>query len=65
MHQGRPDQDTARTPSEHDAPATLSHSDPSPDSSTGPPIWLIIIGVLVLAAFVLLHATGVLGPGMH
>ncbi len=44
----------------------LSESDPEPKRSTGrPPIWLIIIGVLLVCGLVALHLAGVFGPGSH
>jgi hypothetical protein len=46
-------------------PARLSQSDPEPDNSGRPPLLLVIGIVLLVAAFVVLHLTGVLGPGSH
>jgi hypothetical protein len=64
-----------RTPSKHDHPGTppdhtgppqLSRGDPTPGASRGrPPVVLMIVIALVLAGFVVLHLTGVMGPGMH
>jgi len=42
---------------------------PERGSSTGPPLWvtvvLVVIGALVLLSLVLLHLSGGLGPGLH
>ena len=50
---------------EHDTPGPLSEHDPSPDALAGrrPPVLLIIVVVLVVTGFVVLHLTGVVGPG--
>jgi hypothetical protein len=51
---------------EEPAPGLLSQSDPGPGPRTGrPPIWLILIVVLLLAAMIVLHLTGAVGPGSH
>ncbi len=53
-------------PIERTKPGLLSHSDPEPDASTGrPPLWLVVVIVLLVTGFVVLHLTGVLGPGAH
>jgi hypothetical protein len=58
MHQAPPD---------HDKPRPLSEHDPQPDDATGRrvPVLLIIIVVLAVTGFVVLHLTGVVGPGSH
>ncbi len=68
MHQAPSDHDpAARTESERDRTRLLSHSDPPPDAATSnrPPLLLIIIVVLLVTGFVVLHLTGVVGPGSH
>jgi hypothetical protein len=50
---------------ERERPGRLSESDPEPDNSGRPPVLLVIGIVLLVAAFVVLHLTGVLGPGSH
>ena len=51
---------------EQPTPGVLSQSDPEPARTTGrPPIWLMIIVVLLLAGVIVLHLTGVVGPGSH
>jgi len=54
-------------PAEHDTPGPLSEHDPPPDGAAGgrPPVLLIIVVVLVVTSFVVLHLTGVVGPGSH
>lgn len=34
-------------------------------SSDRPPIWLVVVVILLVAGFVALHLTGVVGPGSH
>lgn len=52
--------------SEQPTSGPLSRSDPEPPRTTGrPPIWLIIIAMLLLAAVIVLHVTGAVGPGSH
>lgn len=67
MHQASPEHDPPGAPSEHAKPGMLSHSDPPPDAATRnrPPIVLIIVVVLLVTGFVVLHLTGVVGPGTH
>lgn len=56
----------ARSPVEPGTPGLLSQSDPEPEASTGrPPLWLVVMIVLLVTGFVVLHLTGVLGPGSH
>ena len=52
---------------EHPRPGALSEHDPPTDSATTrrPPLLLGIVVVLVVTVFVLLHLTGVFGPGSH
>lgn len=75
MHQARqepherahPENDRS-SPARQQQPNTglLSHDDPPPNTSAGrPPIWLIAILVLLVIGFVVLHLTGVVGPGTH
>jgi hypothetical protein len=75
MHEA-PDRSETPTPVEgaraspeqrgHPGQGLLSQSDPEPERSAGrPPIWLIIIFVALVGGFVVLHLTGVFGPGSH
>jgi hypothetical protein len=52
---------------EHRRPGALSEHDPPNDSATArrPPLLLVIIVVAVVTGLVVLHLTGVLGPGSH
>ncbi len=53
-------------PLEPGTPGILSHSDPEPVASAGrPPLWLVVVVVLLVTGFVVLHLTGVFGPGAH
>jgi hypothetical protein len=74
MHQPPHRHDPSPQPSGHQGgqqqeeatPGLLSQSDPDPGPRTGrPPIWLIVIVVLILAAMIVLHLTGAVGPGSH
>ena len=75
MHEASNRPDHRRTPSGHQGehepwdqptPGLLSQSDPESAHATGrPPIWLMIIVVLLLAGVIVLHLTGVVGPGSH
>ena len=67
MPQTQPDHDPTNPPSEHEHPRLLSQSDPPPDApaSHRSQILLIIIVVLLVTGIVILHLTGVLGPGSH
>ena len=58
---------TDRAATEHPRPGALSEHDTPTDSATTrrPPLLLVIIVVLIVTAFVVLHLTGVLGPGSH
>jgi hypothetical protein len=62
-----PQSATDRTVPEHPRPGVLSKHDPPTDSATTrrPPLLLVIIVVLVVTALVVLHLTGVFGPGSH
>jgi hypothetical protein len=42
---------------------TLSENDPEPSGRSGPPVWLVTAIVLAIVAVVVLHLTGVIGPG--
>lgn len=54
------------SPSEPGKPRPLSHSDPEPEAATGRvPLWLGVVIVLLVTGFVVLHLTGVFGPGAH
>ena len=55
------------TTPENRRPGTLSEHDPPTDSATArrSPLLLAIIVVVVVTAVVVLHLTGVLGPGSH
>jgi hypothetical protein len=52
---------------EHGAPGALSEHDPPTGSAstTRPPLLIVIVVVLLVTAVVVLHVTGVLGPGSH
>ncbi len=55
-----------KPPVEPGTPGLLSHSDPEPEASAGRvPVWLVVVMVLLVAGFVVLHLTGVFGPGAH
>lgn len=60
--------DTPRSPKQGEppGPSRLSQSDPDTERTTSrAPIWLIVIIVLLVTGFVVLHLTGVVGPGAH
>jgi hypothetical protein len=64
----RVEEGAGRSPEQrgHPGDGPLSQSDPEPEGSIGrPPIWLIIVFVVLIGGFVVLHLTGVLGPGSH
>lgn len=42
---------------------TLSANDPEPTGRSGPPVWLVATIVLAVVVVVVLHLTGVVGPG--
>jgi antibiotic biosynthesis monooxygenase (ABM) superfamily enzyme len=42
---------------------TLSENDPEPAGRSGPPVWFVALIVVVVFALVVLHLTGVVGPG--
>ena len=49
-----------------DAKPSLAQSDPPPTSGrSGPPVLLVAVIVAVVVAMVVLHLTGVFGPGSH
>jgi hypothetical protein len=43
--------------------ANLSHNDPEPAGRSGPPAWLVALVVVAATVVVVLHLTGVVGPG--
>ncbi len=53
------------SPVEPGTPGLLSHSDPEPASTGRPPLWLVVVIALLVTGFVVLHLTGVFGPGTH
>ena len=55
------------TKPEHPQPGALSKHDAPTDSATTrrPSLLLVVIVVLAVTALVVLHLTGVLGPGSH
>jgi hypothetical protein len=42
---------------------SLSHNDPEPTDRSGPSRWIVALVVLAVVAMVVLHLTGVVGPG--
>lgn len=52
---------------EHPTPGGLSEHDPATDgrAPNRTPLLLVIVIVLLVTAVVVLHLTGVLGPGSH
>lgn len=47
-------------------PGPLSRGDPEPERSRRrAPVWLVVVIVLLVTGFVVLHLTGVFGPGAH
>jgi hypothetical protein len=52
---------------EHRGPRALSEHDPPTDgaATNRPPLPIVIAVVLLVTAVVVLHLTGVLGPGSH
>jgi antibiotic biosynthesis monooxygenase (ABM) superfamily enzyme len=42
---------------------TLSENDPEPAGPSGPPVWLVALIVVIVFGLVVLHLTGVIGPG--
>jgi hypothetical protein len=67
MHQTGPDRQQSGSAPERSEPGLLSNSDPPPDATTrnGPPVIVIIVVVLLVTGVVVLHLTGVIGPGSH
>jgi hypothetical protein len=67
MNQAPPDHDQPDAQPEHTKPGLLSRSDPPPDAAprNRPPVMLIIVVVLLVTGFVVLHLTGIVGPGSH
>jgi hypothetical protein len=41
----------------------LSENDPEPTGRSGLPVWLVALIAVVVFALVVLHLTGVMGPG--
>jgi len=62
-----PDHDPPTTPPEPTKPGRLSRSDPPHNaaSHSRPPILLVLVVVLLATGLVVLHLTGVVGPGAH
>jgi hypothetical protein len=57
---------THETQPDREEPKQVSEHDPASDARRGrPPIVLMILIVLLVAGFVVLHLTGVVGPGRH
>jgi|GEM_PF-6198505 len=59
-----------RPPQEHreqQRPGSLSQSDPEPESPrrSRTAVWLVVGFVVLVSALVVLHLTGVAGPGAH
>jgi hypothetical protein len=42
---------------------TISQNDPEPTGRSGPPVWLVALIAAVVTVVVVLHLTGVVGPG--
>lgn len=65
MHQAPSDRDE-QPELPREKPSGLSAHDPAPDTATSrSPVLLIIVVVLVVTGFVVLHLTGIVGPGAH
>jgi hypothetical protein len=43
----------------------LSEHDPTPSGRGGPPVLLVVAIVAIVIVFVVLHLSGVVGPGSH
>jgi hypothetical protein len=57
---------TAQEYPQRHTPGPLSQSDPDPDRAPSrTPIWVVVLIVLVVVGFVVLHLTGVVGPGTN
>ena len=54
-----------RLPEPPGQPGRLSQTDPEPEPSARRPLWLVVVIVLLVTGFVVLHLTGVFGPGAH
>jgi hypothetical protein len=42
---------------------TFPQNDPEPAGRRGPPVWLVALIAVVVTILVVLHLTGVVGPG--
>jgi hypothetical protein len=66
QHSTDPEHHPPQSPFEPGTSGLLSDTDPEPEASAGrSPLWLVVVIVLLVTGFVVLHLTGVLGPGAH
>lgn len=49
--------------------AGLAHREPDPVAPSGPPRWVVVVGIVLVVALlgliVFLHLSGAIGPGSH